>query len=196
MFDHFIRSRLTMESRLQRSAATPPAAQRSGMGAILYISKAARPMTHGDLAGLLEHARRRNAQEGITGVLLYSEGAFMQYLEGPAEALLRVYAIIKAHPLHFGLIDLVREPISTRAFAEWSMAGHWVGAGTTPPLSEDFDLLAARMAAAVNVNSAARELLAKFWTVGRHAVAPALVDHSQARLQRRRAAGAFGSMGD
>jgi len=185
-----------MESKLQHTAPSQPRAPRGGMGAILYISKAARPVTHGDLTRLLDYARQRNEQEGITGVLLYSEGSFMQYLEGPADALMRVYAIIKANPMHFGLIDLVREPISSRAFGEWSMACHWIGAGGAPPLSDNFDLLASRMAAAVSAKSAARELLAKFWTAGRHAVAPALMDHGQARLQRHQAVGVHSRAGD
>ena len=73
---------------------------RSGLGVIVYISKAARSLGHDDLERLLESARRRNIQEGITGVLLYADGSFMQYLEGPADALMRVYAIIKTDPLH------------------------------------------------------------------------------------------------
>jgi hypothetical protein len=185
-----------VQEPLQRKAPAPPATTSGVLGAILYISKAARPMTRTDLAHLSEHARRRNAQEGITGVLLYSEGAFMQYIEGPSDALLRTYAVIKAHPMHFGLIDLVREPIGARAFAEWSMACHWVGEGATQPMAEDFDRLGARIAAAVGTRSAARELLCRFWTAGRHAVAPALAEHSQARRQRHRAVAADGSTAD
>ena len=98
----------------------PKPGARTDLWAIVYVSKAARPMTQDDLAHILEGARRRNAEEGITGVLLYSDGSFMQYLEGPAAGMLRVYAIIKTHPLHYGLIDLVREPIQSREFAEWS----------------------------------------------------------------------------
>lgn len=156
--------------------------------AIVYVSKSARPVTADDLRQLLEGARRRNVEEGITGVLLYADGYFMQYLEGAEAALHRVYAVIKAHPLHYGLIDLVRERIEAREFTEWSMACHVVGAGSASAMSDHYDLLASRLTAAVHTNSAARLLLSHFWTDGREAVAPALLNHGRALAQRRRAA--------
>ena len=177
-----------METPLRQDAASATLATGAGLGSIVYISRAARQVTLDDLNHLLTHARARNEQEGITGVLLYAEGSFLQYLEGPADGLMRVYAIIKRHPLHFGLIDLVREPISARAFAEWSMACHWVGASGGSPLTDHYELLASRMAAAVSQKSTASDLLSKFWAVGRHAVAPVLSDHSAARLRRWQAA--------
>ena len=153
--------------------------------AIVYVSKAARPVTRNDLLHILEGAQRRNVEEGITGVLLYADGYFMQYLEGPKVGLHRVYVVIKTHPLHYGLIDLVREPIQTREFGEWSMACHVVGAGVEPPLSGHYDLLASRLTAAVRIKSEACSLLSHFWTAGRESVAPALLNHSNALARRR-----------
>ena len=164
--------------------ATKPT-PRSDLWAIVYVSKAARPVTLDDLLQILEGARRRNVEEGITGVLLYADGYFMQYLEGPEAGLRRVYSIIKTHPLHYGLIDLVREPVLTRGFAEWSMACHVVGAGGDSALSDHYDLLASRLGAAVRIQSEARLLLSHFWTAGRESVAPALLNHSKAVARRR-----------
>lgn len=168
----------------ERADATkkPP---RSDLWAIVYVSKAARPVTPIDLLHILEGARRRNVEEGITGVLLYADGYFMQYLEGPKAGLRRVYAIIKTHPLHYGLIDLVREPIRAREFTEWSMACHVVGAGGESPLSDHYDLLASRLTAAVRTKSEACSLLSHFWSAGRESVAPALLNHSNALARRR-----------
>ena len=157
---------------------------RLDLWAIVYVSKAARAVTPDDLLQILEGARRRNVQEGITGVLLYADGYFMQYLEGPKAGMHRVYAVIKTHPLHYGLIDLVREPIQTREFAEWSMACHVVGAGSELPLTDHYDLLASRLTAAVRTKSEAYLLLSHFWTAGRESVAPALLKHSKAVAQR------------
>ena len=156
----------------------------SDLWAIVYVSKAARPVTRDDLAHLLEGAQRRNVEEGITGILLYADGYFMQYLEGPKAGLHRVYVVIKTHPLHYGLIDLVREPIQTREFAEWSMACHVVGAGGESPLSGHYDLLASRLNAAVRTKSEACRLLSHFWTAGRESVAPALQEHRETLARR------------
>ena len=153
--------------------------------AIVYISKAARRVTPNDLQHILEGARRRNVEEGITGVLLYADGYFMQYLEGPAAGLHRIYAVIKTHPLHYGLVDLMREPIHAREFTEWSMACHAVAAGGESPLPDDYDLLASRLTAAVRTQSEACLLLSHFWVDGRESVAPALRKYSD-KLARRR----------
>ena len=158
---------------------------RLDLWAIVYVSKAARPIAPDDLVHILEGARRRNVEEGITGVLLYADGYFMQYLEGPKAGLYRVYAVIKTHPLHYGLIDLVREPVHTREFAEWSMACHVVGAGGEPPLSDHYDLLASRLTAAVRTKTQACLLLSHFWIAGRESVAPVLLNHSNALARRR-----------
>ncbi len=158
---------------------------RSDLWAIVYVSQAARPVTRDDLLHVLEGARRRNGEEGITGILLYADGYFMQYLEGPKAGLHRVYVVIKTHPLHYGLIDLVREPIQAREFTEWSMACHVVGAGGESPLSDHYDLLVSRLTAAVSSKSEASLLLSHFWTAGRESVAPALLNHRNALASRR-----------
>jgi len=168
----------------------------SRLWAIVYVSKSARPVTPDDLLHILEGARRRNAEEGITGVLLYADGYFMQYLEGAEAGLHKVYAVIKTHPLHYGLINLVREPIPARAFTEWSMACHVVGAGGASPLSDDYDLLASRLNAAVRTKSEASLLLSHFWAAGRESVAPALLNHSTARARRRVSASPDASSAD
>ncbi len=153
--------------------------------AIVYVSKAARPVTQDDLLHILEGARRRNVEEGITGVLLYADGYFMQYMEGPEAGLQKVYAIIKTHPLHYGLVSLVREPIPARQFAEWSMSCHVVGAGGETSLSEHYGLLASRLTAAIRTKSEASLLLSHFWRAGRESVAPALQKHRNELAQRR-----------
>jgi hypothetical protein len=157
---------------------------RPDLYAIVYVSTAARPVPLDELMRVLDGARRRNVEEGITGLLLYSDASFMQYLEGPAAGLSRVYAVIKHHPLHYGLIDLVREPIAERAFADWAMAFHVVdGFGRAAPAAQDA-LLADRLRIGAPAPSAARGLLSAFWLKGRGAVPSVLGRHSQARTRR------------
>ena len=168
------------------ASANPPGhpAERD-LYAIVYVSTAARPVSLNDLIPLLESARRRNQQEGITGVLLYADQRFMQYLEGPAGGLSRVYDIIKAHPLHYGLIDLVREPIAGREFADWSMAFHMAGAfGKSSPAEQDA-LLARQLSGLSQRTSKACSLLSRFWTDGRDSMTSALRHHKLERSQRR-----------
>ena len=49
---------------------------------IVYLSTATEPFSKAQLMELLEGSVRRNTVAGITGLLLYRDGAFMQALEG------------------------------------------------------------------------------------------------------------------
>jgi hypothetical protein len=151
---------------------------------IVYVSTAARPLSLPELHHLQERAQARNLKENITGVLLHSDGAFMQYLEGPAPGLYRVYEVIKADPQHYGIVDLVREPIAQREFSGWSMAFRVIDAFGQSSEAEQDAHLAQRLSVPINQFSAARELLAKFWSRGRSVVASTLHDFSKQRARR------------
>lgn len=90
--------------------------------ALTYVSSARGPMTDAGLQQVLQRARANNQREGVTGVLLYADGNFMQYIEGQPEALQRVYAIIRADRKHHGLLELFSAQVSARAFSGWTMA--------------------------------------------------------------------------
>ena len=52
------------------------------MISIAYSSSAAVPFSEGDLLELLTRSRENNTAKGITGLLLFKEGKFLQVLEG------------------------------------------------------------------------------------------------------------------
>lgn len=88
---------------------------------ILYRSQATAQLSNSQLLELLQRARRANAEQQITGLLLYSEGQFVQLLEGPPAAVKNLYARIARDPRH-NRVELVREAlVPARQFAEWSM---------------------------------------------------------------------------
>ena len=94
----------------------------SELHAIVYVSSATHLLSQKELEDLLCRARARNLTENVSGLLLYCDGNFMQYIEGPREPLLSIYQLICADNLHKGLIELLNEPIISREFAGWSMA--------------------------------------------------------------------------
>lgn len=57
----------------------------------------------------------------MTGTLLFADGTFHQYIEGPRDCLLRVYDAILRDRLHHNILELVNEPIAQREFGQWSM---------------------------------------------------------------------------
>lgn len=89
---------------------------------LVYMSSATEPFDEDDLEAVLEHARRRNTADGLSGLLVHRAGRFMQLLEGPYDAVLATYARIIEDPRHEDVRLLVEESIHTRRFPEWSMA--------------------------------------------------------------------------
>ena len=89
---------------------------------IVYMSKAIAHLDEAMLLHLLGQCRLNNAQNGITGVLMYGGGEFIQVLEGCPAAVRRLYARIAADPRHGRLEILSDGPISRREFKDWHMS--------------------------------------------------------------------------
>ncbi|WP_144714297.1 BLUF domain-containing protein [Curtobacterium pusillum] len=89
---------------------------------LVYMSSATAPFDDDALEAVLAHARERNTEDGLTGLLLHRDGRFMQLLEGPYDAVLSTYQRILADDRHDSVRLLAEESIHTRRFPEWSMA--------------------------------------------------------------------------
>ena len=88
---------------------------------IVYVSSASRAFTKPELQALLEEIRQRNTELGVTGMLLYKDGNFMQVLEGEQEVLARLLTIIERDSRHRGFLVLLRASFEERLFPDWSM---------------------------------------------------------------------------
>ncbi len=88
---------------------------------LVYVSSATRPFSGEDLRALLETCRKNNAELGVTGMLLYKDGNFMQVLEGDEDAVRGLYERIAADPRHGGELTLQEGHAEGRQFADWSM---------------------------------------------------------------------------
>lgn len=89
---------------------------------IVYLSTANGMPEDSDLFALLESARRSNARSGISGVLLYGSGSFLQVLEGTSPSIDDVFETIKQDPRHRNVIEVLNEEVDRAAFGKWSMA--------------------------------------------------------------------------
>ncbi len=88
---------------------------------LVYASAATQPFTPEALKQLLTKARGRNAMFGVTGMLLYHRGSFLQVLEGPDAGVDRILASILKDARHTTARTLSRTTIATREFEAWSM---------------------------------------------------------------------------
>jgi hypothetical protein len=86
-----------------------------------YVSTATAPMRREALLDILHQARTANAADGITGLLLYHNGHFVQALEGPEEAVRDLYDRIRRDPRHRDVATIFEQVIDRRDFPDWSM---------------------------------------------------------------------------
>ena len=88
---------------------------------LIYVSSAIKLMHDDELLLLLEKARENNSRLGITGMLLYKEGNFMQMLEGEKKTVLELYDAIKKDERHKDIVTIVSGDIKERNFENWTM---------------------------------------------------------------------------
>lgn len=88
---------------------------------LIYVSSAVKLMNHDELLLLLDEARKKNQELGVTGMLLYQEGTFMQMLEGEKQIVLDLYEAIKKDDRHTGVLTMLTDEIAERNFKDWSM---------------------------------------------------------------------------
>jgi hypothetical protein len=89
---------------------------------LIYSSEAAPDLAVGELEGMLVESRLRNRVRGITGVLVYVEGAFLQVLEGAKDDVLDLMERIARDPRHHDVKVFYEQEVDERAFASWGMA--------------------------------------------------------------------------
>ncbi len=88
---------------------------------LMYASRATAAVDPEALMAILRRSKASNPGLGVTGVLCFSEGIFLQVLEGGRSAVNRLYNRIAADPRHTQVELLFYEEISERRFAGWSM---------------------------------------------------------------------------
>lgn len=80
------------------------------------------PIANADLRALVERSGERNKAAGITGLLLLSGDHFLQVLEGPSDAVNRLFARIIRDRRHRDVRLLSFEPIGDAYFDDWGMS--------------------------------------------------------------------------
>jgi hypothetical protein len=90
---------------------------------LIYASVATQTFGALQLAELLQKARTSNELHGLTGMLLHSDsdGSFFQVLEGEPAAIDQLLQKLLLDKRHSHLTLIIREPITERSFAGWTM---------------------------------------------------------------------------
>ena len=88
---------------------------------LMYASRAVPTVNQDELVAILRKSKANNLAIGVTGVLCFSEGIFLQALEGGRSAVNQLYNRIVSDPRHSHVELLCYEEIGERRFAGWSM---------------------------------------------------------------------------
>ncbi|MDE2148163.1 MAG: BLUF domain-containing protein [Burkholderiales bacterium] len=88
---------------------------------LMYASRALPAVDQEALVAILRKSKANNPAQGVTGVLCFSQGIFLQALEGGRAAVNALYNRIVADPRHTEVTLLSYEEIGERRFAGWSM---------------------------------------------------------------------------
>ncbi len=89
---------------------------------LIYVSSALRPFAPADLDDLLIQSRAANLSAGLTGMLIYGGGNFMQLLEGPRAAVDALYDRIARDRRHYDVTLLLQMETAERWCGTWAMA--------------------------------------------------------------------------
>ena len=87
----------------------------------LYASRAAVPTDGQALQSILAQSRRNNPKFGITGLLVFSNGHFIQVLEGGRQDVCRLFSRIVGDARNTGVEILSFKEIAERRFGNWNM---------------------------------------------------------------------------
>ena len=88
---------------------------------LVYISSARPDPSTIEVFEEIAAYREKNTRLGITGMLLVSQGAFLQVLEGEETAVRKLYATIRADPRHEHVHTLATLALPAREFPDWAM---------------------------------------------------------------------------
>ena len=88
---------------------------------LLYVSRSVHPETPEQTESILASSREHNLSNGITGVLCYGGGIYLQAIEGGRNQVNALFSIIVKDPRHKDVVLLDYEEITERRFGGWTM---------------------------------------------------------------------------
>ena len=88
---------------------------------LLYASRAASPLTAPVIDYILAQSREKNPQQGISGLLCFSDDIFIQVIEGGRDEVCELFNAIVRDDRHTNVRILSYEEIGARRFGGWIM---------------------------------------------------------------------------
>jgi hypothetical protein len=102
----------------------PPALRPSNPGEVyqmVYWSRSRWVLEPRELLEILTVSRKRNAESGVTGLLIYRNESFLQVLEGARDAVAETFARIRRDCRHHAPTIVLDGVVPARSYPSWSM---------------------------------------------------------------------------
>jgi hypothetical protein len=88
----------------------------------VYCSRASEGVDDVEVDRLIEFSQRRNVARGITGVLVFGNGVFFQWVEGPPIEVRKLVASLHSDSRHHDIVELDRSVDKReRLYPGWEM---------------------------------------------------------------------------
>ena len=88
---------------------------------MIYVSRSVNPSSGSPTDSILASSREHNLSNGITGILCYGGGIYLQALEGGRNQVNALYHQIANDERHRDVVILLYEEITERRFGGWTM---------------------------------------------------------------------------
>ncbi|RIY03452.1 BLUF domain-containing protein [Aureimonas flava] len=88
---------------------------------LVYVSHLSDDVSQEKLDGIVDRSRVRNERDHVTGMLAVDGRRVLQVLEGPPEAVGRLYSRICEDERHRDVVEIDRRMVETRHFGDWGM---------------------------------------------------------------------------
>ena len=94
---------------------------RPELATIAYRSRAVKPFSEEQLHDLMIGSQINNRKAGLTGLLIYDEGRFFQWIEGHPDRVTGVWETIRHDQRHTDIELIGNQPVPLRFFGDWDM---------------------------------------------------------------------------
>jgi Sensors of blue-light using FAD len=152
----------------------------------IYCSRSSRAFSEQEIPSLLDAARRNNARNRITGMLLFVDRSFFQILEGDEGDVDSTFHRIAQDPRHQRVTQIIREPIPHRSFGDWTMGFARTCQVELAELSGENDFFSNPDSLESLTPGRAKKLLGVFKDGGWRADATGIFDASLGKFAQRR----------
>jgi|GEM_PF-705975 hypothetical protein len=108
---------------------------------IVYVSSGVCEYAPDEVKKIADAGCRNNAENGITGILLYYNGNFMQLLEGAPNVVDETFERISSDDRHSGILKLQDAIVGERSFPDYNMGFCSIARDAASNVSDLFEAL-------------------------------------------------------